>query len=551
MYRKRYFRILWFFGWTILGLIGWELILPHLGLRRLSNSTRARRMQRIASRFRKLAVKMGGVMIKVGQFLSSRLDVLPREITDELSGLQDEVAPEPFEPIQAIIEAEFGMPLDQKFSKFEHTPLASASIGQVYCAQLCDTQPDGAPCPTVVVKVQRPHIEEIVNIDLSALYIVGRWVENYRPISKRANVPKLMEEFSRSLYEEIDYLHEGNNAEEFAENFKEDVKVRVPHVIWSHTTKRVLTLEDVGGIKITDYAAIEAAGIDRAEVAKRLLDTYLKQIFEDGFFHADPHPGNLFVEVAEKGEAAAEWKLVFVDFGMTGTLPENTFKGLREVLIAVGTRDAHRLVQAYQMLDLLLPGAETELLERASQRVFESMWGKSTAQMKEMHQEDAREFIDEFGDLLYEMPFQIPENFISLGRCVSILSGMCTGLDPKFNVWTSLAPYAGSLVESDGGSKWQTLLDELGKMLQLVLALPGKTDSLISRMEQGRLEVRTPSLTREVQRLERSQRKTAGVVVFGAFLLSAVQVYLAGQLVLAAGLAAAALLALLWVLLGR
>ena len=220
---------------------------------------------------------------------------------------------------------------------------------------------------------------------------------------------------------------------------------------------------------------------------------------------------------------------------MTGTLPDNTFKGLREVLIAVGTRDAHRLVQAYQTLDLLLPGAETELLERASQRVFESMWGKSTAQMKEMHQEDAREFVDEFGDLLYEMPFQIPENFISLGRCVSILSGMCTGLDPKFNVWTSLAPYAGKLVESDGGSKWQTLLDELGKMLQLILALPGKTDSLISRMEQGRLEVRTPSLTREVQRLERSQRKTAGAVVFGAFLLSAVQVYLAGQMVLAAG----------------
>jgi predicted unusual protein kinase regulating ubiquinone biosynthesis (AarF/ABC1/UbiB family) len=134
---------------------------------------------------------------------------------------------------------------------------------------------------------------------------------------------------------------------------------------------------------------------------------------------------------------------------------------------------------------------------------------------------------------------------------VSILSGMCTGLDPNFNVWTSLAPYAGTLVESDGGSKWQTLLDELGKMLQLILALPGKTDSLISRMEQGRLEVRTPSLTREVQRLERSQRKTAGAVVFGAFLLSAVQVYLAGQIVMAAGLGAAALLTLLWVLLGR
>jgi len=132
--------------------------------------------------------------------------------------------------------------------------------------------------------VQRPHIQEIVDTDLSALRIVGRWVERYRPIQKRANVPRLLEEFSRSLYEEIDYLNEGENAERFAENFKDDPEVRVPHVVWSHTTRRVLTLEDVGGIKITDYASIEAAGIDRAEVASRLLNTYFKQIFEDAFF---------------------------------------------------------------------------------------------------------------------------------------------------------------------------------------------------------------------------------------------------------------------------
>ena len=356
-------------------------------------------MKTVAQRFRKLAVQMGGVMIKVGQFLSSRLDVLPREITDELSGLQDEVAPEPFEPIRALIEAEFGATLDQKFNDFDRAPLASASIGQVYCAHLCATQADGTPCPSVVVKVQRPHIEEIVDVDLSALKIVGGWLQKYPPISKRANVPQLMEEFSRSLYEEIDYIHEGKNAETFAENFKEDPNVRVPKVIWSHTTKRVLTLEDVGGIKITDYAAIEAAGIDRAEVANRLLDTYLKQVFEDGFFHADPHPGNLFVQAPADGSRPSDWKLTFVDFGMTGTLPEKTFKGLREVLISVGTQDAHRLVQSYEMLDVLLPGADVELLERASQRVFERLWGKSTTQMMGMHPEDAREFVDEFGDL--------------------------------------------------------------------------------------------------------------------------------------------------------
>jgi len=490
-------------------------------------------------------------MIKVGQFLSARLDVLPREITDELAGLQDEVSPEPFKPIKALIEAEFAMPLEQKFSDFKSVPMASASIGQVYYAHLCATNTDGTPCPAVVVKVQRPRIEEIVAVDLAALRIVGGWLQRYRPIRKHANVPRLLDEFSRALYEEIDYLNEGKNAETFAENFKDDAKVRVPQVIWSHTTRRVLTLEDVGGIKITDYAAIEAAGIDRAAVAKRLLDTYLKQIFEDGFFHADPHPGNLFVQPAAEGEPPEDWKLTFVDFGMTGTLPENTFKGLKEALMAVATQDSHRLTQAYVMLDVLLPGADMELLERAGQRVFERMWGKSTEQMIKMKVEEAHEFIEEFGDLIYEMPFQAPENLILLGRCVAILSGMCSGLNAQFNIWESVSPYATKLIEAEGGGKWKLLLDEVLKVLKVLAALPVKTDALMTRMEQGRLEVRTPSLTREVERLHRSQRKTAGAVVFAAFLLAGVQLYVAGDVGIAAGFGGAAALVLIWLLIGR
>jgi predicted unusual protein kinase regulating ubiquinone biosynthesis (AarF/ABC1/UbiB family) len=525
--------------------------MPRLGLRRWSRSTRTRRMTSVAQHFRKLAVEMGGVMIKVGQFLSSRLDVLPREITDELAGLQDEVAPEPFGPIQALIEAEFSMPLEQKFKDFNHESIASASIGQVYSAHLCNMQDDGTPCPAVVVKVQRPHIEEIVNIDLSALKIVGNWLKNYHPISDHANVTKLLEEFSRSLYEEIDYLHEGKNAETFAENFKDNPKVRVPHVIWSHTSKRVLTLEDVGGIKITDYAAIEAAGIDRSDVAGRLLDTYLQQIFEDGFFHADPHPGNLFVQVPAEGEDISDWKLTFVDFGMAGTIPDNAFKALREVLISVGTQDSHRLVNSYLMLDILLPGADLDLLERASQHVFERVWGKSTTQMMEMHSDEAREFIDDFGDLLYEMPFQLPENLILLGRCASILSGMCTGLDPDFNVWTAIAPYAGSLVEGESGGKWQTVLDEVLGMLQKLIALPAKTDSIMNRIEQGKLEVRTPALTQELKRMNRSQRKVSGSIIFAALLLSGVQLYTAGYVTLAAGFGSAALISIIWIIFSK
>ncbi len=551
MLRRRYFRILLFFSRVILGVIWWDLILPRVGFRKLSQSNRRNRMKIAAQRFRKLAVQMGGVMIKVGQFLSSRLDVLPREITDELAGLQDEVASEPFEPIRALVEAEFGVPLDQKFREFNPVPIASASIGQVYTAKLCALEEDGKDCPSVVVKVQRPRIEEIINIDLSAIRKVGGWIQKYRPISKHVNVPRLIGEFSQTLNEEIDYLHEGKNAEIFAENFKDLPNVRVPGVIWSHTTKRVLTLEDVVGIKITDYTAIEEAGIDRSAVAIRLFDTYLKQIFEDGFFHADPHPGNLFVQAPAENADPGEWKLTFVDFGMTGTLPENTFKGLREVLFAVGTQDAHRLMQSYQYLDVLLPGADLELLERASQHVFERFWGKSTNQIMGMHAEEARNFIDEFGELMYEMPFQMPENLILLGRCVSILSGICTGLDPNFNIFARLTPYAGKLLESEDGGKLKTIWDEILKVLQMMIKLPGKTDALLSKMEQGRLEVKVPALTREMERLNRSQRKTVTAIVFAAFLLSGVQLYIAGEVMLAAGFGGASLLALIWLLRGR
>jgi predicted unusual protein kinase regulating ubiquinone biosynthesis (AarF/ABC1/UbiB family) len=364
-------------------------------------------------------------------------------------------------------------------------------------------------------------------------------------------VPKLLDEFSQSLYEEIDYIHEGNNAEVFAENFVGLPNVRVPQVIWSHTSKRVLTLENVMGIKITDYSAIEAAGIDRSAVAKRLFNTYLKQIFEDRFFHADPHPGNLFVQAPAEGDDPENWKLTFVDFGMTDSLAENTYAGLREAVLAVGTQDASRLIKSYQILDVLLPDADLELLERASQRVFDRFWGKSTAQLKEMHAKEAREFMREFEDLLYEMPFQAPDNLIMLGRCVSILSGICTGLDPEFNIFENVTPYAGKLIEAEGGDRWSMIWNEVVRIGQLIIKLPARTDNMLTRLEQGRLEVRVPALSREIDRLKRSQGKTTTAIIFAAFLLSGVQFYLAGELVLSIISWGIASVLLVWMMLQR
>lgn len=554
MLRNRYRRILWFFTTILLGIIWWDLFLPNIGLGRLSRRTRPERLQKAAHSFRLLAVKMGGVLIKVGQFLSSRLDVMPREVTDELAGLQDEVPAEPFESIRQVIEAEFSQPLQQIFVDFDPIPLASASIGQVHRAHIqASAEPSSIPgtLQSVVVKVQRPDIPAIVETDLSALRVVSGWLKRYPPIHKRANIPALLEEFSRSLHEEIDYLAEGKNAETFAANFQGYPGVCVPKVYWEQTTRRVLTLEDVWAIKITDYAAIEQAGISRAEVADRLFKTYLKQIFEDQFFHADPHPGNLFVLPTRPAniDGYVPWDLVFVDFGMVGRITPRLFTGLREMLIGIGLHDASRVVKAYQMLDVLLPGTNLELLERASARVFESFWGKSTQEMMNMRWEEADQFVHEFGSLLYEMPFQVPENLILLGRCVGILSGMCTGLNPQFNGWTGLAPYARHLVEAEDGSNWQKWLGEIGNWVRVLVSLPGRTETLLDRIEQGRLEVRLPELNIHVVRLEKAVNRLVGAILLAAFLLSAVQMFASGQVPLAIILGAAASITLLWILL--
>jgi predicted unusual protein kinase regulating ubiquinone biosynthesis (AarF/ABC1/UbiB family) len=556
MYRNRYRRILWFFAKVILSFIWWDIILFKIGLKSLARNTRTNRFRKMAKAFRFEAIQMGGVMIKIGQFLSARLDVLPREITDELAGLQDEVRPETFEDIKRVIETDLNGLLETKFYNFEETALAAASIGQVHRAQILvngETESEKPVYYDVAVKVQRPEIDKIIEVDLSALRIVAGWLMRYQPIRKRADIPALLAEFSRSLYEEIDYLHEGKNAETFSQNFKNRPEIRVPEVIWGYTTRRVLTLEYIPAIKISDYPAIEAAGIDRAAVANLLFDSYLKQILEDRFFHADPHPGNLFVQQIERmgDDSSTKWRLVFVDFGMTGEITPTVLSGLREGLIALALRDAARLIKAYQIMGVLLPGADLALLEKASARVFERLWGKTAPELMKMHMTEAQEFIKDFEALVYEMPFQAPENIVLLVRCIGILSGICTGLSPDFNVWTSIVPYAEKTVAAEDGGRWKFLVGQVGDFLRVLAVLPQKTESLLNRIEQGNLEVRVPELRSQFARLERSNQQITAAILFAAFAMTAVQAYLGREVWLAGGLGSGALFSLIWLLFRR
>jgi predicted unusual protein kinase regulating ubiquinone biosynthesis (AarF/ABC1/UbiB family) len=549
--RGRYFRILYFFTGVIVRFILWELMVARIGLRKWTRRTRPERFRREAVRFRALAIHMGGVMIKVGQFLSSRLDILPAEVTDELANLQDEVPAEPYAAIRELAEKELGAPLTEKFEWFDESPLAAASLGQVHPARL-RVEDEANGFRNVVVKIQRPYIELIVEVDLSALERVGYWLMRYRPVREHADVPALLKEFSATVREEIDYLHEAENAGLFFENFKDDPDVHVPRVVRSLTTLRVLTLEDVYAIKITDYAAITAAGIGRGDVANKLLDTYLKQIFEDGFVHADPHPGNLFVTpFGTEGGPPRGWKLTFVDFGMTARVPENVRDALREMLIGVGTKDASRVVKAYQMLGMLLPGADLKLIEQAEAQVFDRFWGMSMSELRKTNPDELRKFAHQYRDLMFSMPFQVPNNLIMLARTVAILSGMCTGLDPDFNLWNQLSPYARKLIEKEatiGIGEW---LEELGSMLQTLIALPSQASRAFAQAERGDLVIQAPQIDRDVRSLARSVDRLTGGLIFVGLLIGGVMLYNAGNIAYGQVMLGVALIPLLWVLFSR
>ena len=519
--RLRYWRIVLFFGRVVFGFIAWEVVGPRLGLRRLAERTREQRLQRTAARFRVLAIALGGLMIKLGQFLSSRLDVLPRSITKELSGLQDEVPAEELDALLSVATAELGGPLSEHFAWFDEEPLAAASLGQAHRARLRDADADELGFRDVVVKIQRPHIQQVIEVDLAALRRVGRWLTRYRPIASRANVPGLVEEFAHTSLNEVEYLAEAANAERFAENFAADPRVKVPRIVWELTSRRVLTLEDVSAIKIADHAAITAAGIDRGQVATVLVESYLQQIFRDSFVHLDPHPGNLFVTpITDPAPGEPAWKLTFIDFGMMGEVPENLREGLTEALISVGLRDGARAVRSMEILNVILPGADMHLIERASTEVFARFGGMSMDELVNVPPEEMIEFAGQFRELVFELPFQVPDDMLMLGRSVGILSGVATGLEPSFNVWAVLTPYAATLVSGEGGLSVDRIVKEAADLGRALLALPGRVDRVLTSAERGELTVRTPRVAAQVERLNRTARGTNGVLVFAALLLA-------------------------------
>jgi predicted unusual protein kinase regulating ubiquinone biosynthesis (AarF/ABC1/UbiB family) len=527
----RYRRILRFFAGVIANIIWWDLMVGRLPVaRQRAVSSRPQRLRDLAREFRGLAIEMGGVMIKLGQFLSSRVDVLPIEVTQELQGLQDEVPPADNEQVFGLLREQLG-DLNRRFVNIERQPLAAASLGQVYRARL---RPAGeAEVARVVIKVQRPGIEHLVRTDLAALRVVARWVMRYKPIRKRANVPALLEEFARTLWQELDYRAEADNAEQFAAIHADNPRIQIPRVYREHSTSRVVVLEDVEALKIGDTAALAAAGIDTKDVADLLLEAYFKQIFVAEFFHADPHPGNLFIRprpAADGDDAAPTFQLVFVDFGMAVRLPKAMGESLRKVLIGVTQRDSRQLVEAYRDLGFFLPGADIERITEAHEAVLDQIYGRNLLDLTQPDPREIEAIGREFRDLLFDFPFQIPQDFIYLGRALGMISGLVSTLDPHINPWRQIERYGQQLLR---GQSFQQFRDMgLGNVLELVrpfLATPARIQRLLEEAEKGRLRVQLKSdrdAVRQQERLEKRIGQLAWSVVSAAGILSATLVYL-------------------------
>jgi predicted unusual protein kinase regulating ubiquinone biosynthesis (AarF/ABC1/UbiB family) len=436
---------------------------------------------RVLVAFRQTAIKLGVLMIKLGQFLSSRADLLPEEALAVLGSLQDEVPPAPFSHVVSVVETELGKPIDQVFSTFERKCTAAASLGQVHKAVLAATGEE------VAVKIQRPSIDQLVRSDLSTLKFVIWVINRFVDTSEFIDLMGVYREFKRTVYEEIDYVTEAANAQRFREMFKDDPTIYIPRVYEDYTTRRILVLEWIDGIKINDYAAIEAAGISRLEVAKRTVQTYFYQFFEAGFFHADPHPGNIFVKPGPPGSGPI---IAFVDFGMVGTLTKSMKKAMKDLFLSFLARDSHALVGALAKLGFIGDGANMAAIERGMAMMMERYFGLTLGEARDL---DIPEVSQDVEQLLYGQPFQIPAQFAFTGRAIGTLVGVATGLSPEFNFVDVATPYARKFLGLDAEGAGQTIQEILNQLLdtgRTLLALPRSLERVITKLETGQIEVR-------------------------------------------------------------
>lgn len=366
-------------------------------------------------------IQLGPTFIKIGQSMGTRADLLPLPFVKELGTLVDQVPAFPNEVAFARIEHELGRKIHEVYSEFELEPVAAASLGQVYRARLHTGE-------EVAVKVQRPNLEAIIKGDVSILKRVANFAERFPQLNENADWTGMLREFDVTIHEEMDYLAEGRNADRFRENFKNWSNIYVPKIFWNATTSKILTLEFIHGTKVIDLEEQERLGVSPAKVNRLLIKTYLKQLLEDGFFHADPHPGNLLV--------MPDGRLAFFDFGMVGRItPELQAKMIDAFFHVVG-KDPAGIAQDLIDLDFLKPGTNPNVVRPVVEKMFEF---HLNLKLKDVN---FKELTYDLADVMYDYPFRLPSNFTYIMRALMTLEGIGIVTDPEFNFFETAKPYA-------------------------------------------------------------------------------------------------------------
>ncbi|WP_445634315.1 ABC1 kinase family protein [Nostoc sp. DSM 114161] len=455
---------------------------------------------------RNTLLDLGPTFIKVGQLFSTRADIFPVEYVEELAKLQDKVPAFSYEQVESIIEQELGKKIPELFQNFEPIPLAAASLGQVHKAVLHSGE-------AVVVKVQRPGLKKLFEIDLQILKGITRYFQNHPKWGKGRDWLGIYEECCRILWEEIDYLNEGRNADTFRRNFRGYDWVKVPKVYWRFTTSRVLTLEYVPGIKISQYEALEAAGLDRKTIARQGAQAYLLQLLNSGFFHADPHPGNIAI--------SPDGALIFYDFGMMGQIKSNIREGLMQTLFGIAQKDGDRVVQSLIDLGAIAPVDDMGPVRRSVQYMLDNFMDKP------FENQSVAAISDDLYEIAYNQPFRFPATFTFVMRAFSTLEGVGKGLDPEFNFMEVAKPYAMQLMTDMNGSEGNSFLNELSRQAAQVsstaLGLPRRLEDTLEKLERGdmRLRVRSIETERLLRRQSNIQLSMSYALLISGFTLSA------------------------------
>ncbi|WP_035994457.1 ABC1 kinase family protein [Leptolyngbya sp. KIOST-1] len=417
----RYFRWrLITLGWRVLQ-ISWWLGTFVLGLqtdRWLKQEAQNR--PRRAAQLRQVLTNLGPTFIKVGQALSTRPDLVRQDFLDELTKLQDQLPPFPTAEAMAIVEAELDYSPQEIFSQLSPLPVAAASLGQVYRGRLFSGE-------EVAVKVQRPNLRPVLCRDLYLMRWAASWLGRFLPLNLGHDLTLIVDEFGTKLFEEIDYLNEGRNAERFAANFKEDPTVKVPIIYWPYCSQRVLTLEWIDGCKLTDTAALQRDNLDPNRLIEIGVTAGLRQLLEFGFFHADPHPGNLF--------AMADGRMAYIDFGMMDQLDQITKETLVDAVVHLINQDFESLGQDFVKLGFLTPETDLGPIVPALNRVLGDALGSRVSDF------NFKTVTDQFSELMYEYPFRVPAKFALIIRSLVTQEGLALSLNPDFKIINVAYPY--------------------------------------------------------------------------------------------------------------